>query len=235
MTILLIRLVGPMQSWGTQSRFSERDTGREPSKSGVIGLICAALGRKRSESIQDLGQLRMGVRVDQEGKIVRDYQTTSNIFRASGGLKPTNVSNRYYLADASFLVALEGPEPLLSDIDSALRNPRWQIYLGRKSFLPSMPVWVQDGLLEATTVEEVFQSQPCYRTCRLAESEIDRTRNKIRLRCVIDAEYGLHDAVRVDVPLSFESREFLPRYVTNSFVYLDTSLAKEVPLCFYLD
>ena len=64
MNVLLLRLVGPMQSWGVQSRFSVRDTGLEPSKSGVIGLICAALGRARSEPVADLAAFKMGVRVE---------------------------------------------------------------------------------------------------------------------------------------------------------------------------
>ena len=53
MNTLLLRLAGPMQSWGTQSRFTIRDTGYEPSKSGVIGLLCAALGKPRDESHPD--------------------------------------------------------------------------------------------------------------------------------------------------------------------------------------
>ena len=51
MSILLLRLAGPMQSWGTQSRFLVRDTGMEPSKSGVIGLLSPLWGgRGRSPS-----------------------------------------------------------------------------------------------------------------------------------------------------------------------------------------
>jgi CRISPR-associated Cas5-like protein len=64
-----------MQSWGTTSRFDERDTQLEPSNSGVLGLICAALGRDRAEDVSDLAQLRMGVRLDREGVPMRDYQT----------------------------------------------------------------------------------------------------------------------------------------------------------------
>jgi len=43
MPTLLLRLAGPMQSWGLSSRFTIRDTSLEPSKSGVLGLLCAAL------------------------------------------------------------------------------------------------------------------------------------------------------------------------------------------------
>ncbi|MGH9945529.1 MAG: type I-E CRISPR-associated protein Cas5/CasD, partial [Pyrinomonadaceae bacterium] len=84
---LLLRLAGPMQSWGAQSRFREREAGREPSKSGVVGLLCAALGKPRDEGNGDdgngdkfpalarLAALRMGVRVDREGALLRDYHT----------------------------------------------------------------------------------------------------------------------------------------------------------------
>ena len=50
MSVLLLRLAGPMQAWGTQSRFTVRDTGLEPSKSGVIGLLCAALRSEPARS-----------------------------------------------------------------------------------------------------------------------------------------------------------------------------------------
>ena len=47
MSTLLLRLAGPLQAWGNDSKFETRRTGREPSKSGVIGLLAAALGKKK--------------------------------------------------------------------------------------------------------------------------------------------------------------------------------------------
>ena len=70
MAVLLLRLAAPMQSWGTDdSKYETRKTGREPSKSGVIGMIAAALGYRRDESeiLRVLIKLRFGVRVDREG------------------------------------------------------------------------------------------------------------------------------------------------------------------------
>src|SRR5258708_39825081 len=81
MGTLLLRLAAPMQSWGTQSRFVVRDTGLEPSKSGVIGLLCAALGRPREAPVEDLAGLRMGVRVDREGVMQTDYHTAGGWHR----------------------------------------------------------------------------------------------------------------------------------------------------------
>ncbi|MCX6022801.1 MAG: CRISPR-associated protein Cas5, partial [Chloroflexi bacterium] len=57
MPTLLMRLAGPMQSWGTQSEFRNRDTGIEPSKSGIIGLLGAALGWPRDADFTPLARL----------------------------------------------------------------------------------------------------------------------------------------------------------------------------------
>ena len=64
MSTLLLRLAGTLQSWGDDSKFEIRRTEKEPTKSGVIGLLAAALGRRRDESLDDLIQLKFGVRVD---------------------------------------------------------------------------------------------------------------------------------------------------------------------------
>ena len=49
MATLLLRLAAPLQSWGMDSKFETRKTNREPTKSGVVGLLAAALGIRRDE------------------------------------------------------------------------------------------------------------------------------------------------------------------------------------------
>lgn len=136
---LLIPLVGPLQAWGVDARFDLRQTGAEPSKSGVLGLCCAALGRDRSEPIDDLAALLFGVRVDQEGLLSRDFHTAKEVIGASDSKLRTVVSNRWYLAHAAFLAGLQGPPALLSSIHKALQRPHWALVLGRKSCPPSVP------------------------------------------------------------------------------------------------
>ena len=70
---LVLRLAGPLQSWGGQSQFNRRDTLGEPTKSGITGLLAAAQGRRRQDPIEDLLALRLGVRTDQPGSLLRDY------------------------------------------------------------------------------------------------------------------------------------------------------------------
>lgn len=73
-----IRLQGPMQSWAMTGRGAVRGTHPRPTKSGVIGLIANALGRDYSDPIDDLAELRFGVRVDEPGTIEVDYHTTGS-------------------------------------------------------------------------------------------------------------------------------------------------------------
>ena len=51
MKVLLIRLEGPLQAWSAQGKLGVRDTEREPTKSGVLGLIGAALGMPRTDDV----------------------------------------------------------------------------------------------------------------------------------------------------------------------------------------
>jgi CRISPR system Cascade subunit CasD len=183
MHVLLLRLSGPMQSWGVQSRFAVRDAGREPSKSGVVGLLCAALGRKRHEPVDDLADLRMGVRADQEGTVGRDYHTAMDVLKASGGIKDTEPSNRYYLADARFLVGLEGDDlDLLTQLHDALRDPHWPLYLGRKAFVPGEPVWLEQGLRESMRLLDAFETHRWLGCDRRTWEEIEQVRPTNRSR-----------------------------------------------------
>ena len=80
MATLLLRLAAPLQAWGVDSKFEIRKTNREPTKSGVLGLLAAALGLRREdeEGMRELGALRFAVRVDQEGGLLVDFHTANN-------------------------------------------------------------------------------------------------------------------------------------------------------------
>lgn len=148
---LFLRLEGPLQSWGDQqSKFVIRRTAEAPTKSGVIGMLCAALGVSRSEAAEEwlpkLGALRMGVRIDAPGVRWWDYHTVGagmqmRIAEGEGKTKPgAMLTRREYLCDASFLVALQGDPSLIAELEAAMKAPKWTLYLGRKSCLPSRPI-----------------------------------------------------------------------------------------------
>ena len=220
MTTLLLRISAPMQSWGTQSHFSHRDTGREPSKSGIVGLLCAALGRPRHEPIADLRALKMGVRVDQPGSILRDFHTAGidGYYKVSGSIERKNaiLSERYYLADAVFLVGLDGEAALLERLQAALQQPHWFLFFGRKAFLPAERVWLPDGLRE----EDLETALHNYRYLG------GDARKDGRLQLLIeDDEHG--SIVCNDQPISFKPRRFIPRRLRRQFI-LCPSCGEEV-------
>jgi CRISPR system Cascade subunit CasD len=202
MPTLLMRFVAPMQSWGTRSQFDDRDTDGEPSKSGVIGLVCAALGvvREDTERTLELAALRMGVRVDQPGRRLTDYHTAR--MSAKSGTVQTW---RHYLSHAAFLVGLEGTNrELLTAAHAALRNPVFPLSLGRKSFVPSLPVWMPDGLRDEA-LEVALKTYP-------GISRFDGDAEP-GTRFVLETDYPT-GSLRFDQPLSnFAERKFGIRYV----------------------
>lgn len=219
MSTLLLRCVAPLQAWDTQSNFGVRTTGREPSKSGIVGMLCAALGRPRSQPVDDLAALRMGVRVDQEGHLLRDWHTAgmSGYLKASGKVERRNVitSTRYYLMDAAFLVGLESDDrAFLEELHAALKNPRWMLFLGRKSCPPAAPPFLADGLDDADLLSALRQYS-WIGGRRYVELK-DASSKGVRL-VMEEPETGVQ--VQSDQPISFEKgrRRFAPRRTTTSW------------------
>jgi CRISPR system Cascade subunit CasD len=226
---LLLRLAGPMQSWGVSSRFSERDSGLEPSKSGVVGILAAALGRPRDADVSDLANLRMGVRADKEGVLAYDFHTAGagkgqrGIIRAQGSGFNVSVSRRFYLQDAIFLVGLEGDNAgFLTELDTALRAPVHPIGLGRRSHVPSCPVAMPGpmgaGVREGVDLETALRDEP-WQVDDLADWQINRlTRSGQRLRLILEDPTG--SIVRPDQPVgaAFLTRVFGPRIVKTASV-----------------
>lgn len=215
MSVLLLRIQAPLQSWGISSNFTIRDSTKEPSKSGIIGLLCAALGRPRNADITDLTRLELGIRVDREGVLQKDYQIAQNVFQAKGkGLKESEPSTRYYLADAVFLVGLKGEYALLLQLYNALQNPRWQLYFGRKAFVPSAPIWLSDGLSKSNDLLAVLQTYP-----PLIETD------QPQYRMIMEDVQG--EYVRSDVPLSFSERLFSSRRIHIFYILPPEKKEKE--------
>lgn len=163
---LALLLDGPMQSWGFTSRFTRRTTALFPTKSGIIGLIAAALGVNKFEAsesteIAQLAALQCTIvklpkqRNGQASPILRlaDYHTIGGGYdkgtdamkkprAASGKGLETILSERHYLLDARFGILLEGDRSRLEALAAALRNPKWGVWLGRKCCIPASPLLV---------------------------------------------------------------------------------------------
>ncbi len=159
-SFLALRLEGPLQSWGFDSQYNRRNTGLMPTKCAIAGMCCAALGLPRgSDKEQDFltsfGTVRMTsiaiprtvVKKELPVRRLQDYHTVQNTRRASGAINNDCVlTHRQYLADAAFGVLLEGDSFLLGEIASSLTDPVWGIWLGRKTCIPTAPVFA--GLMD---------------------------------------------------------------------------------------
>ena len=189
MAVLLLRLAAPLQSWGAESKFETRRTLGFPTKSGVTGLLAAALGYSREEPLDRLNALRFGIRVDREGELLRDYHIAKSE-------KHSYITNRYYLSDAVFLAGVESEDAaFLDELADALKHPAFPLFLGRRAYPPTMPLVL--GIREADLLT-ALQNEPWllsgWRQKRSQES--DR-----KLRILTDGAAG--DSVLRDVPVSF--------------------------------
>jgi CRISPR system Cascade subunit CasD len=166
---LALLLDAPMQSWGFASRFQRRTTGMHPTKSGVIGLICAAMGLPKGpgDELLELRALKMtsiaiprqqtnawtGETTELAARRLEDFHTVGGGYdketqrqsiprKASGGPcdNPT-VSRRQYLNDARFGVILAGDRLVLERLAAALQDPTWGVWFGRKSCIPAEPIY----------------------------------------------------------------------------------------------
>jgi len=205
----LMRLAGPMQSWGEHSVFGERDTLPYPSRSGLVGMFAAAQGVRRGDPLDRYAELDLTVRVDRAGVRLSDFHTIGGglprertVPTAEGKRRPegqtTIVTRRSYLADAVFTVAVTGPGA--DEVADALAAPHWQPYLGRRAFVPD-PLLVLRRRV-ADPVRELVQAVP------LPHRRVEEGTTTV----VVDTihEHGEHTnargtAVLSDVPLSFES------------------------------
>lgn len=188
MSTLLLRFAGPLQAWGADSRFDVRRTNREPTKSGVIGLIASALGLRRDAPLDELNRLYFGVRVDREGVLLRDLHTVRKDKNTS------YMTTRYYLSDAVFLIGLHSDdEALMQRLEHAVRNPAHPLFLGRRSCPPEGRVCLG---LRQMPLEEALKSEPS-----LVPPKPFTSGEPQRARIVLDDPHGT--ARLNDLPVSF--------------------------------
>lgn len=216
MSTLLLRLAAPLQSWGLDSKFERRLTMREPTKSGVIGMLAAALGRSRDDDVSDLARLRFGVRVDQPGQLLRDYHT------ARGEKTNVYVTERYYLADAVFLAGFEGDEDTTAMLDEALNNPVYPLFLGRRSCPPEgrLSLGVRASSLELALVNEEWLAGSWFKS---------KKPDGFKATIIIDADKP--GAIRRrDIPVSYSQkrRVFEFRYLSVQTIDIKSDVKNNI-------
>lgn len=225
---LLMWLEAPLQSWGFDSKFSCRDTLNFPTKSGILGLLCCALGaggeqrhllarmaplkntviafsrktvgrKQRGEpKMRDFHMVGSGYNKGDSFENQMIPKTNDGKSAVGGGVKLTY---RYYLQDTAFAVALEVPTDLSKDFSEALQNPVWDLYLGRKSCVPT------DFIYQGIYSQE---SEAIMQALKIAKEKSLHEDFK-----VLDGELSGEVLVLNDVPLQFgEKKKYRQRHVT---------------------
>lgn len=205
----ILVLQGLMQSWGLQGKFDRRDTAPLPTKSGVIGLICAALGIERDDRthIAEIASLDMSVITIKRGSLMEDFHTAgcgavrddARVQKACGG-ETQAVTRRKYLADASFAVVVFGNPNAIERIAAALDNPKWGTYLGRRSCIPSRPI-----------LEVVVDTKEKVRT--------ELTKLGVAPGAAVLSD-GVGKVFQNDVPIDFKTRTYRMRPVVQESVFM---------------
>ena len=220
MSTLLLRLAAPLQAWGTESKYDIRKTDREPSKSGIVGFLAAALGRRRDESLEDLNALRVGVRVDQEGEIIQDFHMVHK------DEKTSYLTRRYYLSDAIFVVGVESQNEdidILKRLEYAVKNPVFPLFLGRRSCPPCGPIvlGIRECNLKEALDTEVWQ---------VPEWRRKENETMCFLRKVIEAPNS--KVKKRDFPVCFNPyhREYEYRGVAESVCYPQVKKVEHDPM-----
>ncbi len=165
---LLLWLEAPLQSWGHDSKFGRRDSLNFPTKSGIMGLLCCAMGKEgeQREFLAEFATLpqtvlsfvrsrehaEKTVKAERE-PLLRDFHMVGSNYddkdpwqtllipktaqgkKAVGG--GAKLTYRYYLQDSYFAAIVQVPEHWANAIAEGLQNPVWNLYLGRKSCVPT--------------------------------------------------------------------------------------------------
>jgi len=210
---IIMNLIGPEQSWGDRSPNRFKKTLRFPTKSGVVGMLCASLGIEREDTDKILevnNSISMDTYVFSEGHIEDQRNTLTNGYKnytdrmnQNGTPNNTIIITKSVLIGAAFSVIITSDENHAELFMNALMDPIFDISLGRKQFSPS---------------EEVFGG--------LCDSHQDAKNNMIETMSILgynECKYSIHNATNIsemDFVLYDEiigSREFAPRFVTISY------------------
>jgi CRISPR system Cascade subunit CasD len=167
-----------MASWGDIAVGEVRPTFDHPTKSAIVGLMAAALGIRREDedTLRNLAEsYGMGIRIDAHGILLRDYhtaqvppakekpkkwgfQTRREELAVPRERLETILSTRDYRCDAVYTVALWAivgdPPYSLDRIAQSLKNPKFTLYLGRKSCPMGLPLQVR--IMNADRLSDIF-------------------------------------------------------------------------------
>lgn len=238
MKSLALYLCAPLQSWGVSSVFNERSSYNSPTRSGILGMLAAACGidknndQEEAQWLKEVAPLSMTTLLFKRGTRLTDFHTVGANYdkedcwqkkmmplSAEGKIKKDPVvTHRDYLTDSIFGVILTGEDALLDKLATGLLNPIWGVWLGRKSCIPTEPVFA--GLFSSKE-EAIRALKERYKhtLLRVNDTHFDTT----DIVCVYETQDNAADMIR-DIPISFKQRKFHARAIAEGYVSSDANL-----------
>ena len=228
---LALYLRAPLQSWGASSKFGDRGTLDAPTRSGLLGLLAAACGIDKNDAARDrewlerAAKLSLSVLAFRRGDRMSDYHTVGARYdrddpwqkrmipvTSEGKSRGTDLTRRDYLTDSVFGAVLSGDDVLIAEMATALADPVWGVWFGRKSCIPTEPILV--GTFDSD--EEARKALDARLRASLergggkvaGKGEDEAVKFDLLEAAVEDAEETL-----LDVPVSFNRREFHARCI----------------------
>lgn len=201
---LILTLDGPLQAWGGHTFEDRRPSELIPTRSGLLGLLAACLGYRRTDVNKHqalASSLLFAVQIDNTPVKMIDYHTVKDARKEYKGLKKNDTIQtwREYLQDAKYSVAIwltDYASISLDDLKTALNKPIFTPFLGRRSCPITQPLYKTH--LEATDeLSALKEASPDGGTIYSETEAIDKA--KLQLR---------------DVPIHGRKRQFAARTVT---------------------
>ena len=226
---LALYLRAPLQSWGAASKFGDRGTSDAPTRSGLLGLLAAACGIDKNDEARDrawlarASRLSLAVYAFKRGDRLRDYHTVGARYdkddpwqkrmipvTADGKPRGTDLTHRDYLTDSVFGAVLSGDDALVAEMAAGLANPVWGVWFGRKSCIPTEPVFagVFDSDADAKAALEARH--------RNALERLGKKPDGTAAFAVLEETPGSAEEIVSDVPVSFSRREFGARGIRRA-------------------
>ena len=164
---LILKLEGPLQSWGKHSFEGLRPCEAFPGRSALLGVLAACLGidrrdRERQQALAD--SISLSVRCDEHGyspQKMTDYHTVKEARKDYQGLKTNETIQtwREYWQDAKYTVAIGCSDKAAFSIEqlrAAVNKPVYTPVLGRRSCPLARPLF--EALIEADNAMTALQN-----------------------------------------------------------------------------
>ncbi|MGJ8631448.1 MAG: type I-E CRISPR-associated protein Cas5/CasD [Glaciecola sp.] len=148
MKTLILKTEG-LSAYGLQTFDVHRRANHFSTRSAIVGLLAAALGITRTDqqALYELSeQITIAVQVNQAGEKMMDYHTVQNFRSPEGKIqKGTKPTYREYWCDSEHTFAISAESSLISQLEEAVKAPKFSLYQGRKCCPLTRPLF--DGVV----------------------------------------------------------------------------------------